>query len=217
MAAILDLTGYKALRAISNTEKDAQITAALPPAESAVIEYVDRNLNQTPTAESRVYPYEMNSTILNIDDCTSVADVKIITRNSNRTLTPGWDYELGRAPSEPVISWLEVYPNLDYYGIYDYNFQFTHTMPRGPYRFPFVSFEVTAMFGWEPSKVPASARQAVAWMVDEIIAKTSDETGKTAESIADLSYVYRDTNQLAPAVLPPRVAQILDNLRRASV
>lgn len=211
VAAILTKEQYKTLRSIGNTERDAQLELAIPAAEQMVVDYIDRDLTTDPVAETRTFRYEPGSVIVNIDDCTSVGVVKI----SNRDLTAGWDYELGRAPAEPVISWLEVDPQIGYR--VDPLYEVTHVVGNVARR-PFLNIEVTATFGWNESDIPASARQATIWLVDEIVSASTEETGKAAESIADVSYVFRgEENPNAPAVLPPRVAQILTPLRRVSL
>jgi hypothetical protein len=208
--SLVTLGSYKVLRGITSADRDAQITAAIPAAEQAVIDYIDRDLISPPTVATRVYNYELGQTILNIEDCITITQVSI----NGRALQEQLEYIEGFTLAEPVISWLEVIPNL---ALFNPIFDFTHVVHR-PFRYPFQQISVTATFGWPADQIPASAKQAAVWLVDEMIVPGAETTGIAAESIADLSEVYiGEQNAQGPPVLPPRVAQILTPLRRISV
>lgn len=209
MAAILTLAHYKAVRSLAtNPEKDNAITAAIPAAEQTILEYTNRDLTSDPAEDTRLYPYEPGARIVNIDDALSVSSVKL----NERSLAPAVEFRAGTAPGEPVISWLELVPNVS---LVSPIFEVTHVVTTQSFT-GFMDVEVTGVFGWP--EIPATAVQAAVWLVDEMIAPGADTTGHAAESIADLSFVNRGEEPIYPSGrLPTRVAQILSGLRRVAI
>lgn len=208
MAAILTLAHYKAANHIEGTEQNAQIEAAIPAAEQTVLDYTNRDLTSDPAAGTRSYAYEPGSRILNIDDAISVSSVTL----NERSLAVNLEWRPGKAQGEPVFSWVELVPNVS---LISPIFEVTHVVTEQTFR-GFMTIEVTGTFGWP--EIPATATQAAVWLVDEMIVPGADTTGHAAESISDLSYVNRgEEEQTRSPALPPRVAQILSNLRRVAI
>jgi hypothetical protein len=90
MAQILDLAEYKTLRGIDTTDRDPQISAALPIVEDAISRYAERDFTADPVTETRRYRYE--GPIVNIDDAIDVEEVEIdgvlLSPDDNYTVEP---------------------------------------------------------------------------------------------------------------------------------
>lgn len=207
MSAILNLEQYKALRGITESNRDTQITAAIPGAEDAVVRYAQRAFNQTPETATRNFVYE-NQSILEIDDCQSVTSVKFdgVPVDPEALI-------LGPQGIDAVFYYIEL---LDYpWATYDpeidpflrnTNFESRRRRKR--------VVEVTAAYGWP--FIPASVTQAAAFLVDDFASETSAAGGGgiAAEAIVDYSKVFDKQSTTEPAVLPPRVQELLDPFRR---
>lgn len=204
---ILTLDQYKALRGIENSKRDAQFEMAIPGAEDAAVRYTQRAFTQVPTVGTRSFVYESQS-ILEIDDCQSVTEVKF-----DGVPIAAENYIAGPQGIGEVFYYVELlnYP----WAIYD------------PYIDPFIRnvhpehrtrrkriVEITATYGWPT--VPFSVRQAVAFLVDEFASETAaaGAGGVAAEAIVDYSKVFEKATREESAVLPPRVAELLDPFRR---
>lgn len=207
--AMLTVGQYKTARGIEGTEQDKQIEEAIPRAEQVIVEFTGRQLTTAPTIETRNFAY-YGDAVIDIDDAELVTNVAI----NGRPLIEGSGYMLGQRRNEPVVSWIEVVPEAYRH---DPLYEVTHVVHNDT-RYGFQTLEVTATFGWPTAELPPSVTQAAIWLVDEMISKSSESTGLSAESIADLAYVYRDMgNPAGPPILPPRVAQILQGLQRTTV
>lgn len=205
MSAILTSEEYKALRGIKDSKRDTQIAAALPSAEDAVVNYAQRAFNKTPEAATRNFVYEGQS-ILEIDDCQTVTAIKF----DGVELSPE-SYILGPQGIGSVFYYVEL---LDYpWAAYDpYIDPFLVNVHPGRRRRRKRIVEVTATFGW--AEIPASVKQAVAFLMDEFTPEP-EETGRlAAESIVDYSKVFDRQSGNDPAQLPPRVMELLDPFRR---
>jgi hypothetical protein len=204
MAQILDTNGYKALRGITDNSRDAQITAALKPAEHVIQRAINRDILSDPVTETRKFRYE--GPIVNIDDAVKITAVKIDSAalvEDEHWIAEPYDREQpfywldfgpysGRAPS-PEMGFER---NLD-------------ILNRRPFRW----VEVTAEWGWK--EIPEDLRLALALLIDEVANPTSGGSGISAKSVADTSVVYEAPEaSSAPPVLPPAVQQILNPFRR---
>jgi hypothetical protein len=204
MAQILDLAEYKTLRGIDTTDRDPQISAALPIVEDAISRYAERDFTADPVTETRRYRYE--GPIVNIDDAIDVEEVEIdgvlLSPDDNYTVEP---YDRSQAyyfldlsaysgrRASPLMGFTR---NEDVLGTRQNRF-----------------VDVTAEWGW--GTVPEALKLAVALMVDEFASPRTEHTGISAEAVADTSVVYEapepGTN---PPVLPPAVAQLVDPFRK---
>lgn len=213
----LTLEEYKARRGEAPLPPDADIEAALLSAEQNIIDFTDRYLVEPPVLETRNYRFETGSLILNIDDAVDVFSVNI---DGRFTLMENFQWMPMKLRPEPVFTALEL-ADLPWY---DPNYTVTHVVPwegigmeeRRRHGLHFI--EVTGEFGWPVGTLPATLAQAMTWLVDEMTTNSTEESGIAAESIENLSYVYRgEAAANAPAKLPPRVEQILGKLQRLSL
>lgn len=206
--SILTLEQYKLLRGIDSNKRDAQLEMALPGAEDAVVRYAQRAFTQVPTVDTRSFVYEGQS-ILEIDDCQAVTEVKFdgVPISSDNYIT-------GPQGIGEVFYYVELlnYPWSSYDPYIDPFIRNVHNDQGRRRRRRIV--EITATYGW-PS-IPPSVRQAVAFLTDDFAVETTaaGAGGLQAESIADYSKVFDKETKDEPAVLPPRVQELLDPFRR---
>lgn len=202
---ILTVEQYKALRGITGTDRDVQITAAIPSAEDAVIRYSQRAFNQAPEVATRSFVYEGQS-ILEIDDAQNVTEVKFDGRQ-----IPPESYILGPQGIGEVLYYIELldYPFYGYDPYIDPFLRNTHLEHRRRRK---RIVEVTATYGWP--QAPASVVQAVAFLLDEYAPANEPRGGLQAEAIVDYSRVFDKHYANEPAVLPPHVRELLDQFRR---
>lgn len=208
MADILTVEEYKTARKIRGSDRDDQIRLGIEGAQDAVLRYTDRDFTTTPASATRRYTYD-GSGIVEIDDCAVVTSVKL----GSRTLTADRDYITGPVNGD-VIYWLDfgwgggVQPGSPAMG-------FTSNQDVLGIRQRFNFVEVTASFGWPAASIPPSVRQAAIWLVDEFVSDEQGTEGLQAQSISDFSQVYTGEDpRNEPAILPPRVRQLLDPFRR---
>lgn len=223
--AILTLAEYKARKQISEAEpeRDIALTAFLESAEDAVLQYTGRDFNTAQAIETREYPWEIHTTILETDDFvgkpTAVTfEVPGVGAAAAYPLAAFWVgpregqtcYYLDFTPSRAYISSVSI-------GVMGFERNLDTYYERSGSNVDAVTAYVTAEFGW-PGDSPASVKQAVFWLVDEFAAQ--DDTGEElqAEGIANLTYAYqRDQTKERTATLPPRVQQLLDPYRRIAL
>ncbi len=218
--AILTLEEYKTRRELteSSNERDEAIEAALAAAEDAVLQYTDRDFTTAQAAETREYPWEIHTTILETDDFVGKpTSISLEVPGGGGVPVPTGAFWLGpregpthyfidftpaRNLAVPSIGAMGFTRNLDrYYG--DSN----GTADA-------VTAKVTATFGW-PGGAPASVQQAVTWLVDEFRKSEGTQGDVQAEAIASLSYVYQRISE--ENTLPPRVITLLDPYRRVAL
>lgn len=220
MSAILELKEYKKRRQITeaSTERDEAITAALESAEDAVLQYTGRDFTTVEGVETREFPWEVHTMVLETDDFVGnptaiTLEVPGVGGAVGLPLNAFWlgpregpthyyiDFTPARNLSSPSIGAMGFTRNLDTY--------FSRSGGADA-----VTAKVTANFGW-PGEAPASVKQAVTWLVDEFYKKEGTQGDVQAEAIANLSYVYQrisEQNQL-----PPRVITLLDPYRRIAL
>lgn len=208
MADILTVAEYKTARKITDAGRDAQLRLAVEGAQDTVLRYTDRDFTTTPANAVRRYTYD-GSGIVELDDCAVVTLVKL----GDRTLTADSDYITGPVNGD-VIYWLDFGWGAGVQlGSPAMGFTSNQDVLGVRQRFNFV--EVTASFGWPAASIPPSVRQATIWLVDEFTADDADTEGLQAHSIADYSQVFSgEETRNEPAILPPRVRQLLDPFRR---
>lgn len=204
MQTILDTAGYKALRGITDTNRDVQIAAALPPAEDAIVRYIERDVLSDPVSEERKYRYE--GPIVNIDDAAEVEEVKIgaavLVRDEQFIAEP---YDR----SQPYF-WLDLGPYTLRRASPEMGFMQNEDV-LGSSTFRFVT--VKAEWGW--ATIPPALQLAVAMLVDEVAGPNVKERGISAKAVADTSVVYEAPESgLSPPVLPPAVEQIVNPFRK---
>lgn len=219
--AILSLAEYKTRRAITeaSTERDEAITAALSSAEDAVLQYTGRDFTTTQGIETREYPWEVHTLILETDDFVGkptsitlevpgIASIPMLPTNAY-WLGPREgatfyyiDFTPAKNLSSPSIGAMGFTRNLDTY------------FARGGGA-DAVTARVTANYGW-PGESPASIKQAVTWLVDEFRKAEGNQGDLQAEGIADLNFVYQRQRE-EQHELPPRVMALLDPYRRLAL
>lgn len=221
MSKILELQEYKKRRTLneSSPERDEAITAALESAEDAVLQYTGRDFTTVENAETREFPWEVHTMILEMDDFVGKpTDITLeIPGVGSAAALPTNAYWLGpregptfyyidftpaRSLSSPSIGAMGFTRNLDTY------------FARGGGA-DAVTAHITATFGW-PGEAPSSVKQAVTWLVDEFRKNEGTQGDLQAEAIANLSYVYqRDREEQHE--LPARVMALLDPYRRLAL
>lgn len=204
MAAILDTAGYKALRGITDATRDAQIAAALPPAEAAIQRYIGRDVTSALVTETRKFRYEgpivniddiVKITQAKIDDLVLVADEQFIAEPNDKTQPFYW-LDLGPFTGRRASPLMGFTRNEDVLG-------------RRPFRF----ITITGEWGWD--SIPVDLKLAVAMLVDEVASPSAEHRGISAEAVADTSVVYESPEvSTSPAVLPPAVEEILNPFRK---
>lgn len=217
---ILSLAEYKMRRQIIevSAERDEAIRAALSSAEDAVLEYTGRDFTTAQTIETRAFPWELHTIILETDDFVgkpSSISFEVPGAGSAAAFPTNtyWvgpregpthyyiDFTPARNLSSPSIGAMGFTRNLDRY------FGFGGGADA-------VTVNVTAKFGW-PGTAPASIKQAVTWLVDEFYKKDGTQGDVQAEAIANLSYVYQRISE--ENALPARITALLDPYRRISL
>lgn len=224
--AILTLEEYKVRRQLdeANPLRDEAITASLEAAEDDILKYTDRDFGAAAVIETRPFPWEIHSTVLDTDDFTGeplsitfelpgIGEAAIFPTNTfwvGPREGPTFyyiDFTPARQLSSTSIGAMGFTRNLDTF------------FARGGADVDAVTVQVEANWGW-PGGAPASIKQAAVWLVDEFNAATPGANGEEiqAEGIANLTYAYqREPSKERAAVLPPRVQQLLDAYRRVSV
>lgn len=219
--SILTLAEYKTRRQLdeASTERDEAITAALASAEDAVLQYTGRDFTTPVAEETREFPWEVHTVILETDDF--IGKPTSITLEipgvGNATTFPAGAYWLGprEGPTHYYIDFTPAknfsVPSIGAMG-FERNLDTYYARGGGA---DFVTAKVTALFGW-PDEPPASVKQAVTWLVDEFSKSEGTQGDLQAEAIANLSYVYqRDREEQHE--LPPRVMALLDPYRRIAL
>lgn len=219
--AILSVSDYKTRRQLTeaSAERDAAITAALASAEDAVLQYTGRDFTTPEGTETREFPWEVHTAILETDDFVGkpigiTLEVPGVGAGSALPTGAYWlgpregpthyyiDFTPARNLSLPSIGAMGFTRNLDTY------FENASGAPDA------VTAKVTANFGW-PGEAPASVKQAVTWLVDEFRKSEGTQGDVQAEAIANLSYVYQRISE--ENTLPPRVTTLLDPYRRIAL
>jgi hypothetical protein len=204
MAEILDTAGYKTLRGIDDTNRDAQITAALPPAEDAIASYIERDILEDPVTEVRRFRYE--GPIVNIDDASAINGVKI----DDLTLVEGEQYVAEPQDHTQPFYWLDLGPFTGRPASPLMGFTRNEDV-LGARGFRYVTID--AEWGW--AAAPAAFKLAVALLVDEFANERSSHAGKSAEAVAETSVVWEAPESgLSPPVLPPAVEQLVNRYRK---
>lgn len=218
--AILTLAEYKTRRQITeaSSERDEAITAALDSAEDAVLQYTGRDFTTPQGVETREFPWEIHTTVLETDDFVDkpTSIVFEVPGAGTPAAFPTGAYWCG--PREgPTHFWIDFTParNLPAtsIGVMGFTSNLDTYFASGG-GVDAVTVKVTAEFGW-PGAAPGSVKQAVTWLVDEFFKKEGTQGDVQAEAIANLSYVYQrisEQNQL-----PPRVITLLDPYRRLAL
>lgn len=220
--AILTLEEFKERRQLveASPERDAAIEAALESAEDAVLQYTGRDFTTAQSDETREFPWEIHTTILETDDFVGKpASISFEVPGAGSSVPyPSGAYWLGprEGPTHYYIDFTPARGGLA--GSSLGAMGFTRNLDRyfsdssgGP---DAVTAKVTAKFGW-PGDSPASVKQAVTWLVDEFFKKEGTQGDIQAEAIANLSYVYQRISE--ENSLPARVITLLDPYRRIAL
>lgn len=224
--AILTLAEYKTRKQISEAEpeRDLAIEAALESAEDAVLQYTGRDFNTAQAVETREYPWEIHTTILETDDFVgkpSSVTFEVPGVGGSTTPYPLAAYWVGPREGKTCY-YLDFTPSRAYLssvsiGVMGFERNLDTYFERSGGNVDAVTAYVTAEFGW-PGDSPASVKQAVTWLVDEFNEVTDTGEELQAEGIANLTYAYqREPTKERTASLPPRVQQLLDPYRRIAL
>lgn len=218
--AILTLDEFKTRRQITeaSTERDEAIEAAILSAEDAILQYTGRDFTTAQAIETREFPWEIHTTILETDDF--VGKPSAITFEvpgvGGAAVFPTNVYWLG--PREgPTHYYIDFTPagNLSSASVGAMGFTRNLDTFFGRSGAPdAVTAKVTAKFGW-PGDSPGSVKQAAVWLVDEFFKKEGTQGDIQAEAIANLSYVYQRISE--ENSLPARVITLLDPYRRIAL
>lgn len=221
MSQILELKEYKKRRELNeaNTERDEAIEAAIASAEDAVLQYTGRDFTSAQVTETREFPWEIHSTILDTDD--------FVGKPSSIS------FELPGAGSAVIFPtnayWLGPREGSTYYyidftpaknlpatsiGVMGFTSNLDTFFSNGT-GVDAVTVKVDAKFGW-PGEIPASVKQAVTWLVDSFRKSEGTQGDLQAEAIANLSYVYQRERE-EQHELPARVMALLDPYRRIAL
>lgn len=219
--AILELKEYKTRRQITEAskERDEAIEAALASAEDAVLQYTGRDFTTAQASETREFPWEIHTMILETDDFVETPSSITLEAagGAGGGLTfPTNAYWLG--PREgSTFYWIDFTPSKNLSTVSIGQMGFTRNLDTfygSGDGFDYATVKVTAKFGW-PGAAPASVKQAVTWLVDEFRKSEGTQGDVQAEAIANLSYVYQRISE--ENTLPPRVTTLLDPYRRIAL
>lgn len=218
--AILSLAEYKTRRQLTeaNTERDEAIEAALESAEDAVLQFTGRDFNTAQNVETREFPWEIHTQILETDDFVEApTGIELeVPGGGGLTPFPNDTYWLG--PREgSTYYYIDFTPaaNLSSFSMGQMNFtRNLDTFYGRNSGYDYATVKVTAKFGW-PGEAPGGVKQAVAWLVDEMAKKERTQGEIQAEAIADLSYAYQRVEE--ERALPARVTALLDPYRRLAL
>lgn len=219
--AILTLAEYKTRRQLTeaSTERDEAIEAALESAEDAILRYTDRDFNTAQAVETREFPWEVHSTVLDTDDFveTPTSITLEVPGVTGATALPEGGFWVG--PREgPTNYYIDFTPTksltLPSIGVMGFTRNLDRIFSDGYNGPDAVTAKVTAKFGW-PGGAPASVKQAATWLVDEFFKKEGTQGDVQAEAIASLSYVYQRISEEND--FPPRVRTLLDQYRRLAL
>lgn len=218
---ILTLDEYKARRKITEVskERDEALEAALSSAEDAILRYTGRDFTTAQAVETREFPWEIHTTVLETDDF--VGKPTSITFElpgiGSAAVFPTNAYWVG--PREgPTHYYIDFTPAKNLSSVSVGAMGFTRNLDtyfsRGGTA-DYVTVKVTAEFGW-PDAAPASIKQAVTWLVDEFSKSDATQGDLQAEAIADLSFVYQRIRE-EEHELPARVMALLAPYRRLTL
>src|SRR5512146_869429 len=192
--AILTLAEYKTRRQLSEAskERDEAIEAALTSAEDAVLQYTGRDFTTAQKVETREFPWEVHTTILETDDFVGAPSAITLEApgSGSASTFPINAYWLG--PREgPTYYYIDFTPSKNLSTISIGQMGFTRNLDTffgESNNFDYATAKVTAKFGW-PNASPASVKQAVTWLVDEFRKHDGVQGDVQAEALANLSYV----------------------------
>jgi hypothetical protein len=220
MPSLITLNEYRAYKGweAGYIDKDPQVTALIPGASAAIINYTGRDFGSVLVTETRSYEYD-GSGYLDIDDATAVTAVAVeiphfpdseLTVDQWRAMPPrrddspvftylslpGWGY--GVSPEMGFLRNLDVYAREGRLGL-------NPSMVK-----------VTGQWGWPT--VPEDVKLAMFWTLDEWFGRTEGE-GLAAEAIVDYSRSYQRGTQLMPeaSAVPGRAKDILSHYARIYV
>lgn len=220
--AILTLAEYKTRRQINEAskERDEAVEAALASAEDTVLQYTGRDFTTAQEVETREYPWEVHTMILETDDfveAPSSITLEAPGGTGGSSEFPTNAYWLG--PREgPTFYYIDFTPSKNLSSVSIGQMGFTRNLDTfygESSGFDIATVKVTAKFGWPEGKVPASVKQAVTWLVDEFCKNEATQGDVQAEAIANLSYVYQRISE--ENALPTRITTLLDPYRRIAL
>lgn len=193
MAALITLSEYKAINGVksSDTSRDAEITAAISYASSAVLSFTERDFGTPLVTEDRTFAYD-GTGYVDIDDAQTVNTVTLVVPNVQDYLLDSYQWLAGppRRDNSQVYYYVELYAG---WGIgpaspemgFERNLDVLAAEGRWVGQRPTV--KVNATWGW-PS-IPDDVKVAVAWTLNDWMARPSGE-GVVAEAIVDYSRSY---------------------------
>jgi hypothetical protein len=223
MAALITLSEYKAVNGVksSDTTNDDKITASIPFASAAVLNYTERDFGAPVTTEQRTFVYD-GSGYVDIDDAQAITTVTLSVPGAADLALESDQWTAGppRRDDSPMFYYLELYTGWGLRGIspemgFTRNVDVLYAEGRFLYARPTV--KVDATWGW--STIPEDVKIAVAWTIAEWNSRPSGE-GVTAEAIVDYSRSYggRTAGAAAPLLaIPNRARDLLAHYAKINV
>jgi len=219
--SILTLDEFKTRRQLTeaSAERDEAIEAAILSAEDAVLQYTGRDFTTAQSDETREFPWEIHTTILETDDFVGKpSSISFEVPGAGSAVPfPSGAFWVGprEGPTHYYIDFTPAGGSLAGSSMGAMGFTRNLDTYFGQGGAPdAVTAKVTAKFGW-PGDSPASVKQAVVWLVDEFFKKEGTQGDIQAEAIANLSYVYQRISE--ENSLPARVITLLDPYRRIAL
>lgn len=221
---IITLDEYKVRRQLTeaNPLRDEAIQASILATEDAILKYTDRDFGSGEVIETREFPWEIHTIVLDTDDFTGspLSITFELPGIGEAAIFPTNSFWVG--PREgPTFFYIDFTPAKQLSAVSIGEMGFTRNLDtffaRGGGEVDAVTVKVEANWGW-PGGAPASIQQAAVWLVDEFNAQTPNGEEVQAEGIANLTYAYqREPTKERAAVLPPRVQQLLEPYRRIAL
>lgn len=210
MPDLISLSDYRTLSNIdpTDTRNDAQLTALIPMASSAVLAFAERDFGAPQVIEDRTFDYD-GSGFLDIDDASSVTAVKFTYPYGTPITLDSYSW---RAMPGPVVFYYVVLPGYtgSIVGSPEMGFRNNldvYARERRSWSLP-DQVTVSAIWGWPI--VPDDVKMAVVWTLQEWMARPSGE-GITAEAIEGWSRSWgtRSGASAAALAIPERARDLL--------
>lgn len=221
MADLITLSELKAARGETGSDNDTKYTWMIGTASSIIRNYTGRDFGAAQLTEERSFQYD-GSGYLDIDDASTVTDVKLVVPNSDDFPLDAayqWFPQPARRDDSPVYTYIVLSgvpatpgfsPEMGFARNLDVYYS-EHRVPTIP-----TTLKVTATWGWPT--VPPDVKQAAIWTIEEWISR-SDGEGLTSEAIEGYARSWgRGTGQTSPALaIPDRARDVLSAYEKIQI